>query len=335
MVSMAPRERILALASQRGSVSSREAVRACGLSRQAVHTHLAALVRSGDLEVEGAGRATRYRFRTERRFSFPVAGAAEDALWSELVRRCRELRDLPADAEHVVHYALTELLNNAIDHARARELGVEVSLERGVLTLVVSDDGVGLFEHARKSLGLESHLVALQEISKGRVTSAPDRHAGEGLFFTSKVVDYFEADANGLKWIVDNVRPEVGVGAGTKKAGTRVEVRMRPSAPRSLRALFDAYTKDFEFTKTKTVVKLFAVGVTLISRSEARRLLHGLEKFTEVILDFAGVTAIGQGFADEVFRVWGRAHPGTSFVPVNMIEPVEFMVRRALEQAGR
>jgi len=94
-------------------------------------------------------------------------------------------------------------------------------------------------------------------------------------------------------------------------------------------------TRDLEFDRTRIVVRLFAHGTTFVSRSEAKRLLQNLDRFREVVLDFAGVDAIGQGFADEVFRVWARAHAGTRLVPVNMLEPVDFMVSRALRDASR
>ena len=102
-----------------------------------------------------------------------------------------------------------------------------------------------------------------------------------------------------------------------------------------MRAIFDAYTEDLAFTRTRTVVRLFTLGVRFMSRSEAKRLLHGLDKFEEVVLDFAGVEAVGQGFGDEIFRVWARAHPEVRLLPVNMNENVEFMVRRALSAAER
>ena len=76
-------------------------------------------------------------------------------------------------------------------------------------------------------------------------------------------------------------------------------------------------------------MKLFAIGVHFVSRSEAKRLMHGLERYKDIILDFKGVEAVGQGFADEVFRVWARAHPDSRLEPVNMVEPVGFMVERA------
>ena len=84
---------------------------------------------------------------------------------------------------------------------------------------------------------------------------------------------------------------------------------------------------------TRTIIRLCTHASAFVSRAEAKRLLHGLEKFREVVLDFAGVDMVGQGFVDEVFRVWHRAHPETSLLPVDMLEPVEFMVRRALADA--
>lgn len=59
-------------------------------------------------------------------------------------------------------------------------------------------------------------------------------------------------------------------------------------------------------------------------------MLHGLDRFREVVLDFEGVEAIGQGFADEVFRVWPAAHPETRLVPERMNATVAFMARRAM-----
>ncbi|MFL5910960.1 MAG: STAS-like domain-containing protein [Gaiellaceae bacterium] len=63
-------------------------------------------------------------------------------------------------------------------------------------------------------------------------------------------------------------------------------------------------TIDHAFARTRTVVRLFDIGVRFISRSEARRLLRGPERFREVLVDLRGVQEVGQGFVDEAFRVW-------------------------------
>jgi hypothetical protein len=81
--------------------------------------------------------------------------------------------------------------------------------------------------------------------------------------------------------------------------------------------------------RTRIVVKLFQVGTLFVSRSEAKRILSGLEKFKEIILDFNHVREIGQGFADEIFRVWANQHPDSIFVPINMNDAVSFMVNRS------
>ena len=55
-----------------------------------------------------------------------------------------------------------------------------------------------------------------------------------------------------------------------------------------------------------------------------------MEKFKKVILDFQGIEAIGQAFADEIFRVFVNKTPGTRITPINMTEAVQKMVIRAL-----
>src|SRR6185295_16498358 len=100
--------------------------------------------------------------------------------------------------------------------------------------------------------------------------------------------------------------------------------------PRTLAQVFEEYTIDLSFAKTRVVVKLFQRGERFISRSEARRVTHGLERFAEVVLDFAGIDEVGQGFCDEVFRVWAAAHRRTKFTSVNMSREVKFMVERAV-----
>jgi hypothetical protein len=86
----------------------------------------------------------------------------------------------------------------------------------------------------------------------------------------------------------------------------------------------------FSLSKTRTVVRLFAIGTEFVSRSQAKRLVNGLEKFREVVLDFKGVDLVGQGFADEVFRVWAREHPDVKLIPTDMNDAAAFMVERAI-----
>jgi hypothetical protein len=49
------------------------------------------------------------------------------------------------------------------------------------------------------------------------------------------------------------------------------------------------------FERTQTTVRLASFGVQLLSRSEARRVTTGLERFRHVTVDFTGVDLVGLG----------------------------------------
>ena len=54
-----------------------------------------------------------------------------------------------------------------------------------------------------------------------------------------------------------------------------------------------------------------------------------LENFKEVELDFSGVETIGQGFADQIFRVWKNRNPDTHVFAINANENISFAIRSA------
>ena len=309
---------------------------ALGFTRQTAHRHLRKLVEEGRLIVEGAGRSTRYRSTTprdERRY--PIDGLEEDRVWNEMSGPSSFLATVSDRPRAILQYVFTEIVNNAIDHSGAAEVEISVSLKDTGVALEVIDRGVGVFRHVRDKLGLETELEALQELSKGKTTTMPSRHSGEGLFFSSKASSRFEIASGSLRWIVDNRRGDMAVGAlDPQIQGTEVRVEVDADTNRDLRQVFAEYTEDFEFSKTRTVVRLFAIGTEFVSRSQAKRLVHGLEAFREVVLDFKGVDLVGQGFADEVFRVWAGEHPEVNLIPSDMNDAVAFMVERAIRKGS-
>ena len=320
-----------------GSFQSGELSRLTGLTRQALHKHLSRAISEGRLIREGRGRGARYCPSAPATFdrTYPTDGLREDVVAEELaawLRGSSVARTSCADA--LLTYALTEFVNNAIDHSGAPEVRVRLELEDDIARLAVEDDGIGALESVRAGLRLDDHLHALQELSKGKVTTQPDRHSGEGLFFASKMADRFRLAANGFEWIVDNTLPDHTVREVPTVLGTRVVFEVSTATERTTREVFDRYTHDFVFDTSRCVIRLFEYGRSFVSRSEAKRLVLNLERFREVVLDFRGVESVGQGFVDEVFRVWARAHPDVRLVPQNMNSAVEFMVRRGLARAA-
>ena len=323
---------LIGLLAEHGSVSSGELAEALGVSRQTAHTQLRREVAAGRLAPSGSGRGARYvptNTPENRSFSYPVATSAEDRIVSDLERRIEALQELDRDTAASFSYVAGEMLNNAIDHSGGTTIEVRVLVHEHSVELTISDDGVGAFERVRALRGLESHVEAAAELTKGKVTSMPERHSGEGIFFSSRVARRFELHANGHVLIVDAPLDDVALLAEPARAGTLVHAVLDRPPRQTLRQIFDAYTEDFAFVRTRTVVKLFGLGRDFLSRSEAKRLLHGLERFREIVLDFQDVPGVGQAFADEVFRVWARAHPGSILEPVAMNEDVRFFVERA------
>ena len=282
----------------------------------------------------GARRGARWERVFDQEFAWPLppTDGGEAVMWREFEASPLVAGlDLSPGARRVLNYAVTEMLNNAIDHSSGSEVRLSARVDGPLLTVVIADDGVGVWRHVGEHFGLASDTEALAHISKGQQTTAPDRHSGQGLFFTSKMVEHFELDSGELRWIVDNERSDQTAGPGSGTEGTRVTLVHPLESARTPREIFDQFSDDDAgFTKSRVSVRLSVPAGTFVSRSEAKRLADGLEEFGEVEVDFADVTEVGQGFVDELFRVWQSQHPDTSLVPVNMSGEVEFMVTRGL-----
>jgi hypothetical protein len=323
------RDVIRRLLTQHGSVTSGQVARAAGVTRQAAHYHLRKLATAGEVALTGRGRGARYTRMVDVARRYSLVGLEEDEVWGEIHDRLPSR--ITANARSILGYAFTEMLNNAIEHSGGSSAEVLLWLGEPRAAFEIVDDGVGVYRHLRQRLGLGDERTALLELTKGKRTTAPEQHTGEGIFFTSKAVDIFELDANGLRWIVDNVRADEAVTESIRSKGTRVRCALDPSTTRVLRDVFERYTTrdSYEFSRSRVAVRLFRTGDRFVSRSEARRIGADLEGFEEVEIDFAGVEEVGQGFADELFRVWASRHPGTRLIPANMSPAVEFMIRRA------
>jgi anti-sigma regulatory factor (Ser/Thr protein kinase) len=256
-----------------------------------------------------------------------LLGLAEHEVWRRIVNDLK--LNTGSEAGRIMAYAFMEMLNNAIDHSDSETAAISLWISPDQWCFEIKDKGIGAYEKLEEGLRLGSKFEAVQELSKGKRTTDPLRHTGEGIFFTSKVVDLFRLTSSGVRWIVDNLRHDQALGTVPAAVGTLVQCQIDPHTDRVLADIFKEFTQDNAFVRTRPVVKLFEVGAAFVSRSEARRLLDGLDAdFETVEVDFAGVADVGQGFVDELLRVWPTTHPGKTVLPINMNPAVEFMVRR-------
>jgi len=327
------RSRALELIEADGHRVGARLAQAVGVSRQVASGYLQGLVQDGLVEAEGTTRARVFRLKTlvavEKRFDRP--GLEEDVVWREFV--APQMTDLPEHVRSIWRYGVTEMINNAIDHSGSAQ--VQVSVQRNALwtEVVVADEGEGIFVKIQRALGLHDPRESILELAKGKLTTAPEAHTGEGIFFTSRVMDRFEIESHHLRFshVASNSDSIAEQTADTP--GTRVRMRLANNSPRVMREVFDAYTNPEEYSFDKTVVPLRLAqyeGEKLVSRSQAKRVSHRFERFKRVELDFAGVSEIGQAFADELFRVFANAHPHIRITPLNAEPAVAQMIKRAV-----
>lgn len=307
------------------------------ISRQAVLKRIKALIEAGTMERVGSGRSSRYRLRSASNAVFvETDGLQEDKLWRDTFR---PFIATVANAQAISAwaYALTEMVNNVIDHSASKHVSVECAVNSLQTSITIVDTGVGVFTKIKEAFGLEDEVEAIQELLKGKLTTDPSRHSGEGIFFSSKLMDSFRLSCGIHSLICENKenKPVAIIEAQARPIkGTVVSMSLRNNTERKLSDLFSEFSEGDggAFSKTKFFVALLLENNDqLVSRSQAKRLMKRFERFNQVVLDFEGVDSIGQAFAHEVFRVFQNEHPHVRIVPMCMSEQVSAMVNRALQ----
>ncbi|MBK7422113.1 MAG: DUF4325 domain-containing protein [Propionivibrio sp.] len=327
------RSMLAAIALDGSNVAARLAVQH-GVSRQSASAWLARLKTEGVITSSGVGRGVSYRLATLAQVQqvYMREGLSEDRVWRESI--APRLGDLPANVRDIWHYAVTEMVNNAIDHSASERVTVKLLRDALNSTVYVADEGEGIFLKIQRALNLYDPREAILELAKGKMTTDPANHTGEGIFFSSKVMDAFAIRSGTLHFMHDEWGADVLLERPAEAPGTLVLMRLANDSERRLNEVFDQFAAPEEYTFAKTIVPVRLAqheGEKLVSRSQARRLTQRFELFQTVVLDFAGVEEIGQAFADEVFRVFRLAHPATALLPIHMTPAVDNMFKRAMK----
>lgn len=297
------------------------------------------LIKEGKLVKSGSTRSAQYALKAKSQFlhtsfskRYVNRDLREHEVLEELYRKCPFFRKLPEHIHSIFSYAFSEMLNNAIEHSQSKNIQVEVGKEGALIKFTINDFGIGVYRNIMKKRNLASPLEAIQDLLKGKTTTMPHAHSGEGIFFTSKVADQFTLESFGSSMLVDNLIDDVFVsGQKYSKRGTKVTFEINQAHEAHLDDVFKEFYSDPEdlaFDKTEIRVKLYIGGSVYVSRSQAKRILSGLEKFRTIILDFDQVPGVGQAFVDEIFRVFQSKYPEIQIIPENMTEAVRFMVER-------
>ncbi len=304
-----------------------------GFSRQRANFYLSREVERGTLIPFGNTRARRYFLAggSHIEFQLPLEGLSEDRVWLRYIKPM--VLAYPNNILRIANYGFTEILNNAIDHSGGTSAYVSLQRTQGKLQFTIMDNGIGIYEKIKQALNLSSPREAILHLSKGKFTTDPSNHTGQGIFFTSRIFDKFSISSDdmyysfsGMEWFLSNEKPE--------KFGNGTSIQMEVSLDSKItpEEIMDKYS-DLEIGFTKTIV---AVALSEdpndphVSRSQAKRLMMGLEKFQTIVLDFKGVGSVGQAFVDEVFRVFQNEYPNIRIQYINANPEVDLMIKRGL-----
>jgi len=301
------------------------------ISRQAAFRHIHNMVREGYLKATGRTHNRKYSLGKKRFLDVAYAlngEISEEAIWT---RHCSALfQGLKSNIVGICEYGVTEIINNAIDHSEGKSIRIIAQVDHNEISILISDDGVGIFRKIQREMKLAEPQHALLELAKGKYTTDPAHHTGEGIFFTSKMFDRFLIRSGELSFFhhVTSKYDTLTLDEVENK-GTHVLMILDPLTKRTAKGVFDSFAeREMRFDKTIVPVELIKFeGGSLISRSQGKRLVSRFENFRNVVLDFRNVKSIGRPFADEVFRVFASNHKKTKLARINTTPDIESTIK--------
>jgi anti-sigma regulatory factor (Ser/Thr protein kinase) len=307
-----------------------------GISRQAAARYLQDMARDGQIIAEGTTKDRVYKLGLTRIIEkrYVLNGSLEESeIWSkDFMVLCEGLKE---NVVRICEYGFTEMVNNVIDHSNGKNLMVSVSRNTRIIRIVVIDNGVGIFRKIKEAYHLSDERQSILELSKGKLTSDPQKHSGQGIFFSSRVFEGFSIHSYDLVFGHDPKEEKDRISEGPNSwAGTAVYMQIRLNSEKKLKDVFDDFADpdddNYSFDKTVVPVRLIQYeGESLLSRSQAKRLLSRVENFRTVLLDFDSIQSVGPAFADEIFRVYKSGHPHVKLLPTNASEEIMKTIQQA------
>ena len=293
------------------------------VTRQTIYKYLKELVAEGMVEKSGTKyflKLTEYNYKLNLKNN----GQGEDIIYNKYISD--KIFEYPLNVKHIWAYCFTEMMNNVIDHSNATEATISVIKNCLYTIIAIVDNGIGIFKKIQSFYPNLTIDDIIMELFKGKLTTDSKHHTGEGIFFTSRILDSFLVISDEKVFSHDEFQKKIKdfhIIAHTKNliikkiynSGTTVIMKLKNSSKKTTKEIFDKYSEE-SFDRTTLPIKNFFDPYP-VSRSQAKRLVLRFDEFKEIELDFSGVSEIGQGFADELFVKYANLHPNINLIPTN------------------
>ena len=316
-----------------------KAAKAFACSRTTIHRHLNRLLRDGEIIKTGTTRQIIYFLKTEKnkKILVPIESELEENnVWKESF--AQDFEFLPKNVRDICEYGFLKILNNAINHSEGTGIIIQTKWSPESISIAIQDDGIGIFRKIQNTLGFKDVREIALHLSKGMFRTDSGNHLGESIFFVSRSFDDFHIISRGTSYIRKNLDEDWFVETTKYKSlpGTSLIMKIALNSTRTIQEVYAGYQHEnseriLKFDKTNILVVLSKLEEErYVSRSQARRICFGLEKFKCISLDFKNISTIGYGFVDEIFRVFQLKYPTIKITYININEDVRFMIENAL-----
>ncbi len=313
-----------------------KAVQSFEVSKSTVYNYVKELEQDGVIVKNKPGFSYKL-VRNPFYFKYDITpGMSEDRIFDRDIEPV--LKEVGKEALTIWRYAFCEMMNNVLEHSKAESVYVKITKNALNTRILIDDNGIGIFKNIQNFMKSEKNEeITLEECASlllaGKFTTAKENHSGEGIFFTSLVMDNFFIASDGHYFFRDSFSSKMKPD-DCFSGGTCVIMSLENNSRKKLRKVFDMFSDTEEgFFRTQIpMVHMFPSGFP-VSRSEARRLCEMIKSFKEVTLDFRDVDDIGQAFAHELFVLWQKRNPNIKLTVINANDNVDFMIKRAIRTA--
>ena len=176
------------------------------VSRMTIHRYLKKLIEGNEIIQTGKQKGMRYFLKNsfDKALKFDITpNLSETNIWKKYFEA--QFSTFPENILTICDYGFTEIMNNAIDHSEGKRVIIKTELENHCIKIMMIDDGIGIFQKLQNKFHFPNKRESIVALSKGKLTTDPENHSGEGIFFTSRAFDTFSISANGLYYLKNNI----------------------------------------------------------------------------------------------------------------------------------
>lgn len=304
------------------------------ISETTVYRYLDELIQSGAIKRRRRGKYILVERQID--FTYDNIDLEEDVIFLKDIKPILEEQKLSSNVINIWYYAFTEMFNNAIEHSESQKIFCSLFVSQSSIHMLIRDNGIGIFNKIKEYYSYESLDDAINELFKGKLTTDNKNHTGEGIFFTSRIMDLFVAVSsnkhfthNNYYEFLETLDDDDELIKLMNNVGTVILMKLANRSHKQIKEVFDMFSdNDNGFNKTSIPMKNVFGNNFPVSRSQARRLYNRFDRFNEVELDFLDVDEIGQAFTHELFVKFAHLKPDVKITIVNANQDILNMINR-------